>query len=173
MSLFENIVRPNILPHVQSETSNKAWARAFEPLSYTFRPSTQAVFDAIFGARSATDEPRYSQDVVLAPEKSEFVRTEGDVVRLFNKQIGGPVLDLWRGRWLVDQSSESSPFPPTQFQGFVDTHFFNPRGYEELSFVEFKAPGTIDSTWWTDKDPSSGARRLGRELRGLVFAPWA
>jgi hypothetical protein len=171
--LLKDIVRPDIRPDTNA-TSYKDWARAFATNEdYTIRPSTRAVFDLVFGERVASDELRYSQDVGAAPTKSEFVRNEADIVRLFNKQIAGPVMEYWRGRWLISQSSESAPLFVTQFQGVVDTHFFYPQGYDELTTVEFKAPGAIDSTWWSDEDHSSGARRLGRELRGSVFAPRA
>jgi hypothetical protein len=173
MTLFEDIVELDILPGAASVTSTKPWAQRYDPVEqYRLNPSTQIAFDTIFGESTEGDGPRYDQAVVQAPEIKEYVRTEGDVARVFNKHIGGPVMEFWNGQWYITQSSESSPFRSSSFEGVVDTQFVKiDSGYHQLAIVEFKAPGTIAPSWSTGGAQSSGTKRLGRELRGLVFAP--
>jgi hypothetical protein len=175
MTLFEDIVELDILPGAENATSVKPWAKSYHPIrEYRLQPSTRTAFDTVFGRLTEGDEPRYAQQVVPAPERSEFVRTEADVTRVFNKHIAGPVMEYWGGQWSIIQSSESSPFRPSSFDGIVDTQFVGGQlPYPQLTIVEFKAPGTIAASWSTGESHSSGSIRLGRELRGSVFASCA
>jgi hypothetical protein len=172
MTLFDDIVDLDILPGASSVTSVKPWATRYETMErYTLHYPTRLAFDTIFGGITEGDEPRYDQPVVPAPEKKEYVRTEGDVTRVFNNHIAGPVMEFWNDRWYITQSSESSPFRASSFEGVVDTQFVKIHSaFHQLSIVEFKAPGTIASSWSKGENQSSGTKRLGRELRGSVFA---
>lgn len=171
MTLFDDIPELDILPGATNRTSTKPWAQGYGSVEqYRLQPSTRIAFDTIFGKLTEADEHRYDQEVVPGPERKEFVRTEGDVARAFYTHISGPVMEYWSNKWYMTQSSESSPFTPSSFEGFVDTQFVKiDSGYHQSTIVEFKAPGTIAPSWATGAPQSSATKRLGSELRGSVY----
>jgi hypothetical protein len=167
MTLFQDIPKLDILPGAESTTSYKNWGNDYSPINaYRLHDSSQAAFDAVFGAPTAADLQRYNQEVVPAPERGEFVRNEGDVVRVWDRHIAGPVKEYWK----VIQANESSPLVYSPFPGIVDTQFvLYMTQYYQLTFVEHKTPGVIAPSWKAKGLQSSPTLRLGRELRGSVF----
>jgi hypothetical protein len=169
MHLFNDIVEPDMRDDANNTTSSKPWALSFATIEeYTFYKPQRSVFDALLGPLFPDDTERFSYDTVDPPEESEYTVNEADVTRLFLKQISGIVMPHYRrDSFPVIELSQSAPFD-SDFSGFVDSQFVKAHNGKlvPLTIGEMKAPGTIDRTWSSDGNLSSGAKRLGRELRG-------
>jgi hypothetical protein len=172
MSRIEDLLRrdfppPYRLTQHNTTTSDKAWTHAFNPVSNAILQSN--ALDTFDREMPILSDDRIRLRTTLQGtfyDSQQVMSSEGDVTRIFDQLVSGPVMTAWQNTPRIFERDEVGPMQQTQFAGTIDKAFtYNGHC---AAIGERKRPGIITTDWSNNDQDSTNKQRLGRELRGYV-----
>ena len=169
--LLNSSLRPLFGEQINVSISQKTQANNYQPLlNYSYHPehAFQATMktSALLGQETQEDQWVLSQQMASMPHFMEQTLNEGDVRRLYLRQVSGAVMIA--GAFLgVIERSEVGPSAETNMATTVDSRLSF--GDVDVMIVELKKPRTISAQVWADGAGAPTNRdKMTKELRMSV-----